>query len=65
MHTQPPQRLAAKPPRIELEPSEPVVLRQSKITDAQILRLAAECGDGWESDVEQIAQEMMQRLGLV
>jgi hypothetical protein len=42
MHAQPPKQIAARPPRIELEPHEPVVLRQRQITDAQILRLASE-----------------------
>jgi hypothetical protein len=64
MHAQPPKQIAARPPRIELEPHEPVVLRQRQITEAQILRLAAECGEAWESEVKQIEREMMQRLGL-
>lgn len=64
MQTQPPKQIEARPPRIEIEPHEPVVLRQRQIADAQILRLASECGEAWESDVEQIAQEMVQRLGL-
>lgn len=63
--TPPPhQSLQARAPRLQAEPSAPVVLRGREITPAQVAQVLVEEGDPWEMEVEQIAQEMMRRLGL-